>query len=262
LFHPELARYQFAPGVGYQPTIRDAGGSVVVVDLPSALLATKIIVDQGEGNPGPYDDLDKLEEDHYDKFRGLQAGKFGSWECYPVRWNPVTSDYLDKDRDERLYHVSLTFDAAYCFLLLTIEKLWQISVEDDRHKLVLGNLYGVMMGVLAPLAKFLVQQPIGNTKENAAPAFNWYQFKPGSALEQLQHEMQNAINAYVSQTAETPDQVSVIDYGGQLNILLPIQASIGNLLDLDKLTKFDKSAITKPQPGALAGGAKGFARGY
>lgn len=75
-----------------------------------------------------------------------------------------------------------------------------------------------MFNVLTPLARFLVQQPIGDTKEHAAPGFNWYQYSPGSALKQLQLEMQAAIDAY--------------DHSPQLEILLPIQASIEKLLDL------------------------------
>ena len=103
LFHHETAAYQFAPGLGYQPQIRDAGGSVIVNNLDSAKLAISIIVDQGEGNPGPYDDPDKLERDHYDVFRDLQAGS-QSWDVYPVRNNPTTFGYWEEDR--RIYQVN------------------------------------------------------------------------------------------------------------------------------------------------------------
>jgi hypothetical protein len=109
LFHPKTAAYQFAPGLGYQPTVRDAGGSVVVTDLASADEAIKIIVDQGEGNPGPYDDPDKLERDHYDVFRDLQKGK-QTWDLYPVRTNPTTFGYWSEDK--RIYQVRLA-----CFFL-------------------------------------------------------------------------------------------------------------------------------------------------
>ena len=49
LLHPDTAAYQFAPGLGYQPHVRDAGGSVIVTNLSSAQDAMDIIVDQGEG---------------------------------------------------------------------------------------------------------------------------------------------------------------------------------------------------------------------
>jgi len=219
LFHLEFAPYQFAPGVGYTPAVADAGGSVVVKDLTTALLAITTIVDQGEGNPRPFDDPGKLEEDHYDKFLDLKNLKFGTWECYPVRSNPVTIDYRDKDKDLKIYHVSLTFDAAYCFLLLTIEKLWNTSATAERQTLVSQNLDGIMFNILSPLAKFLVQQPIGNTRMNAAPAFNWYKYEPGSTLQQLEKEVQAAIDAY----AGSPDA---------LKVLQPIQVFIKKLQDI------------------------------
>jgi len=221
-----------------------------------------IIVDQGEGNPGPYDDPDKLELDHYATFLKLQKGS-QTWDLYPVRTNPTTLGYLKEDRDPRIYNVSLTFDAAYCFLLITIERLWTIKSDDSRHKLVLGNMYGIMMGVLAPLAKFLVQQPIGKNGENAAPCFCWYQFeKSTSALKQLQKQMQNAIDAYLDVDPETPDQVAVFNYGPMLEALLPIQQTINGLLDLDTFEKLDKPLVKQIQPGVQTRGAKGFAKGF
>jgi hypothetical protein len=105
LFHSETAAYQFAPGVGYQPQTRDAGGSVVVTDLASADRAITIIVDQGEGNPGPYDDPDKEEKDHYDVFKDLKNSK-QTWDLYPVRTNPTTLGYWSEDR--RIYQVRVT----------------------------------------------------------------------------------------------------------------------------------------------------------
>lgn len=102
LFHQDTAVYQFAPGVGYQPTVRDAGGSIVVTDLDSALKALRTIVIQGEGSPGPYDDPDKLEKDHYDVFLDLKNGD-ATWDVYPVVENPVSSDYWSLDK--RIYQV-------------------------------------------------------------------------------------------------------------------------------------------------------------
>lgn len=120
-----------------------------------------------------------------------------------------------------------------------------------------------MMGVLAPLAKFLVQQPIGYDGQVAAACFGWYSFDEGkSALKQLQEEMQAAITEYVSVTRETPDQVAVHNYGPQLELLLPIQATIQSLLDLDTFTKLDHAKIKVTQPGIQTRGAKGFAKGF
>jgi hypothetical protein len=104
LFHPDTAAYQFAPGLGYQPRVRDAGGSVVVTDITSAQETINIIIDQGEGNQGPYDDPDKLEKDHFATFVDLQKGE-ETWKLYPVRSNPQTIEYWSEDR--RIYHVSV-----------------------------------------------------------------------------------------------------------------------------------------------------------
>ena len=104
LFNKDTEKYQFAPGLGYQPKVRDAGGSIVVKCLKTAEEAIDVIVIQGEGSPGPYDDPDKLEKDHYDVFVDLKEGDT-TWETYPVLENPVTSDYWRLD--ERIYHVGL-----------------------------------------------------------------------------------------------------------------------------------------------------------
>ena len=103
IFDPQTAIYQFAPGLGYQANIRDAGGSIVVTDLHTALEALNLIVIQGEGSPGPYDDPRKLEKDHYDVFLDLKNGD-RTWDVYPVVENPVTSDYWKYD--QRIYQVS------------------------------------------------------------------------------------------------------------------------------------------------------------
>jgi hypothetical protein len=124
-------------------------------------------------------------------------------------------------------------------------------------------MFGIMMGVLAPLAKFLVQQPIGRDGEVAAPCFGYYHFDEAtSALKQLQHEMEAAINAYLDVTTETADQVVVHDFGPMLEMLLPIQTTINGLLDLDTFEKLEKPPIKQNQSGVHTGGSKGFARGF
>ena len=128
-----------------------------------------------------------------------------------------------------------------------------------------------MMGVLKPLAQFLVSQPIGPASDDrrAAPCFGYYEFRHGeSELKQLQHEMQATINSYLSQTAETPDQVAVTDYGPMLETLLPIQTTIKSLVELDHVegqTKHGHGHDLTTKKG-LHGvvhthGAKGFAKG-
>jgi hypothetical protein len=198
--------------------------------------AINIIVDQGEGNPGPFDDPDHLEQDHCAIFTDLQTGK-ETWDVHPVRTNPKTIDYWKEDK--RIYQVrrtlwfslmlsswwigkvSVTLHAVYCFLLLNIEKLWGINSADGRRDLVLGNLFSIMKGVLAPLAQFLVQQPIGEKDETAGPSFCFYWFKTGkSALAQVQEEMQAAIDAYLDVTEDEVPQNFGPQLGHQENLLL------------------------------------------
>lgn len=105
IFDAKTIPFQFAPGVGYQPHNRDTGGSVVVTNLETANLAIDTIVIQGEGSPGPYDDPDKLEKDHYDVFLDLKEGD-ASWDLYPVLENPVTSDYWSLDK--QIYQVRVS----------------------------------------------------------------------------------------------------------------------------------------------------------
>lgn len=125
-------------------------------------------------------------------------------------------------------------------------------------------MYGIMMGVLAPLAKFLISQPIGPNGQRAAPCFGYYEFKQGiSELKQVQDEMRATIDAYLAVTHETADQVAVHDYGAMLETLLPIQTTINNLVDLES---FEKLEVAPTKKYKLAGvenrGAKGFAKGF
>jgi hypothetical protein len=126
-----------------------------------------------------------------------------------------------------------------------------------------------MMGVLKPLAQFLITQPIGSNGRRAAPCFGYYEFQKGeSELKQLQDEMQAAIDSYLSETTETQDQVAVTDYGLMLETLLPIQTVIKGLVELDieaqTFEKRDVGEITTKLglPGVIqTRGAKGFAKG-
>ena len=112
--------------------------------------------------------------------------------------------------------------------------------DDTRHVLVLGNMYGIMMGVLAPLAQFLVQQPIGLNGQNAAPCFGYYEFIEGaSELVQLQLEMAAAVDAYQAVSQETQDQVPVTDVTDAVGVLTTVQSTISTLIDLGTFEKID-----------------------
>jgi hypothetical protein len=128
-------------------------------------------------------------------------------------------------------------------------------------------MYGLMMGVLAPLAMFLVQEPIsggGAGSETAAPCFDFYDFgvKGSTPFQLLQKEFTDAIQSYVVVTAETSDQVSVEDYGPQLNNLLPIRATVAGLLDLSTFKKGTVETSKKGVNSVYSRGEKGFAKGF
>ena len=191
-------------------------------------------MDQGEGNPRPFDDPSKAENDHYDIFLNLQKDA-QTWEVFPVVTDPTTAAYFHLDKknicgevDNKVFSsdilivlikVSRTVDASFCYLLLTLEKLWTVSSVDGRKKLI-GTMFPLMSGILAPLAKFLVQQPIGSTGEVAAPCFGYYPFgSRSSALADLQKEIQTAIDAYAGNVNAQAQLTSV-------------QTTIGKLVDI------------------------------
>ncbi|KAJ7142970.1 ferritin-like-domain-containing protein [Mycena epipterygia] len=258
LFHQDSLPYQFAPGTGYQPRIQNAGGSIVVKDLKTALDALDVIVEQGEGRDNEEFVGDELA--HYYIFQGLKNGT-QDWEVYNVPENPTTQTYA-KPSLKQIYQVSRTFDAAYCYLLLSIEKLWTIRDEDERRKLVLANMYSLMIGVLAPLAKLLVTQPLNDgTDRVAAPCFSWYDFSAGQGtpFKQLRAEMKTTILSYVQVTVETDDQVVEHDFGGQIETLIPIQTALDNMLDIDTFEQPTGKVSKKGLNVVHTQGFKGFA---
>lgn len=141
---------------------------------------------------------------------------------------------------------------------MTIETLWTIEADDARKSLILGNMFTVMLGILSPLARFLVQQPIGDEGKVAAACFNYYDFGKKPALPQLLAEMQTAIDAYLDVTEETPDQVVVDNYGAQIQALLGVQNTMASLLDLTSFKKVASPVVKKSSPGVSNRGAKGF----
>jgi len=75
-----------------------------VKDLSSALVALTTIVNQGEGNPRPFDGPSKDEKDHYDIFLGLQS-RPDRWNTFHVIQNPTSAKYFDLDK--KIYMVRL-----------------------------------------------------------------------------------------------------------------------------------------------------------
>jgi len=119
--------------------------------------------------------------------------------------------------------IAETFNAAYCYLLLSIETLWTKDKEEERRNLIYGTMYSLMMGVLAPLANLMVQN-------NAGPCFSYFDFskKASEPLVQLKQLIKESLAIYGSiGTSDTPG------FGDIISTLLPIQNVINNLVSVN-----------------------------
>jgi len=205
LFDPKTISKQFqtADGSWYDDDM------TVIHDLDSAVKAMTIIIEQGEGSTGQ--SIKNTVQSHYQVFKELYDEH--PLICYPIVENPVTENF----KDETIYKVMVACDAAYCYLLLTIEKMW-IYDGPSRGRLVTNNIMNLMLTVLRPFALFLVTQPLKDGK-NAAPPFNLYKFdEKSSAFEQLKVLTSEALNAYPNATE-----------------LKPVERAVNDLIDISKL---------------------------
>lgn len=112
-------------------------------------------------------------------------------------------------------------------------------------------MFTIMMGILPPLAKFLISQQLPKPYEKhvAAPCFNYYDFCGGRPLQKLLDEMQIALDAYLDITDETPNLVTVNDFSPQLEALLPIQNAMTTLVNLDDFTIIAKPVVRTSRGG-------------
>ncbi|KDQ52191.1 hypothetical protein JAAARDRAFT_491778 [Jaapia argillacea MUCL 33604] len=134
-----------------------------VKNQDTAYTALQTIIGQGEGAVGN-------EEAHYQMFLDLYR-KRTDWTCWPVVESPTNEMYKNHPL---ILQLSLAFDAAYCYLLTTIEKTWQVEDPIVRRKLI-GNNHAIMIDILNPISNILVQQELNDDKkENAAPTFSFY----------------------------------------------------------------------------------------
>lgn len=140
----------------------DSGGLLLVDDLGSACQAIEVIVHQGEGlSESRWADDSHRELTHYYKLLSLLDGTTPLGEVLPLPTDPRTADY-----PPHLQPVSHLFNASYRFVALLLDEMYSPRV--DKGPLV-GELYRMMSRVLAPLARWLVRQPLGDGV--AAPTF-------------------------------------------------------------------------------------------
>ncbi|UQA91985.1 ferritin-like domain-containing protein [Streptomyces halobius] len=173
---------------------------IPVVDQGSALDALYIIVSQGEGAP------DEQEESHYEKFTRIRdhvdgigvvcddSGRqkytidSGDEAVWPVVTDPNASDFTGS-----LKQLALLSDAAYCYVLALLDKLYLTPADDPdsgpgqgephptskRYALERGFI-AAMQGVLSPVANILVSTPLTdgpNAGRHAGPTFGHYDFQ-------------------------------------------------------------------------------------
>lgn len=183
--HPQIERQMADPSF-YQPVQFDAedSGNLAPVDGPDAACAAiEVIVHQGEGlSDDRWADPDHKELTHYHKLLLIADGRTQLGTVLPLPVNPRVSDY-----PAEIAPIAHLFNAAYRGTYLTLNDIFQ--ARDDKGALV-GRLYGLMTGVLGPVARFLttLELPDGRV---AAPTFEWFDFGPDpwSELASMAHHV-------------------------------------------------------------------------
>jgi hypothetical protein len=176
---------------------------VIIKDNSSAQVAITTIAEQGEGStksppPPKLPNNGRVLEpappvavrSHFEVFKDLCDGP--KLDCHNFVQNPKTSDL----GTHGAYQVLVACDAAYCYMLISIEKVWDPRVDaNTRSKLVANNLRNIMSNILRPLATFLTEQSYGDFQ--LAPFFNFYEFKTSPTCQvQLQSEMDKAVTNF------------------------------------------------------------------
>ena len=109
----------------------------------------------------------KKDLEHYYKFERIQLAEVSIGEVFPAVMNPKTVDLSD------------LFNAAFCYLLDSIDKDYGLDDDDmDKNfKLEMQGSMPLMAGILKPLARLLMQQPLSEgSNQNAGPTFEFYDF--------------------------------------------------------------------------------------
>ncbi|KAF8555870.1 hypothetical protein OG21DRAFT_1507235 [Imleria badia] len=193
--------YQFSPAEFF------GSNMVQVTDKESALKALDIIVEQGEGSSA-------AEVAHYQMF--LELWKHVDWKCWPVPSSPTTEDYRGSPF---AYQLALAHNAAFCYLLITIQKTWEVCVTSDRRALN-RNIHAIMLNVSGPLGYFMAKQPFdGGT---VGPPFEFYTVPGGEELDevnQVARALHKAIGAHL-------DNALAVANSSQSAELWPIHLSV------------------------------------
>lgn len=178
---------QLADPAFYAPVLYDAGdsgGLVLVEDAASADAAIEIIVHQGEGlSDERWADESHQELTHYYKLEQIARGESPIGAVRPAMMNPISEAFPDAVRP-----VSDLFNALFRYTLLVLDELTRPS--DDKGVLV-GRLYRLMSGALAPVGRYLMTLPLGDGTV-AGPTFEPFEFS-GPPVAEL-HAMVSALS--------------------------------------------------------------------
>ena len=179
--NPQRVR-QLGDPSGYVTVKYDAeasGGLVVVDSLETALAATEVAIHQGEGvHEERYADPEHRELTHYAKFLSLVDGTVDIGAVRPLVKNPSLASMTSDVRS-----VAEFCNALYSHVFVVLDRLLAADHE-DRHGL-LGIHYGVMVGLLAPMCRYLTTISAGDDTV-WGPSFEYYEFAdPANAEDEL-----------------------------------------------------------------------------
>ena len=179
--NPRVDRQFYDPN-GYVAVKYDtnrSGGLVAIDSLEAALVATEVAIHQGEGvHEERYADPEHRELTHYSKFLSLVDGTIDIGDVTPLVTNPTVSAMPGDVADVANFN-----NALYSYLFVLLDRL-MASDHPDRHGLV-AVIYGVMVGLLAPVSRYLTTKPVGNG-EFWGPTFEYYEFSdPGTAADEI-----------------------------------------------------------------------------
>jgi len=187
-----------------------------ITDLKTANDAIKLIVEQGEGSPG------HVENSHYEAFKKM-------YDNYRIEYYDVVENIDSANHTNEKFHpVMVASDAAYSYLFLSIEKLWQYADRPGgpkRSDVITHNFHEAMRDVIRPIAIFLVQQKITSgvhAGKYAGPPFRRYNFPgQGTELEKLKRCIKAAVDAYPEESSLKDAQKVVDEDLIDLSLLTP-----------------------------------------
>jgi rubrerythrin len=165
----------------------DASGGLVKVDcLDRAMDALEVMIHQGEGlSDERYADEDHAELTHYWKFRRVLENASDVGAIHPAVRNP-TLDQLP----EHVRPLARFSNATYSYLFVVMDRLF--AAETPNRQELVGVLYGGMVGLVGPVARYLMTVPVSES-EMAGPPFQRFEFADPDGAEDELREMAGAL---------------------------------------------------------------------